>query len=181
LGYLSIRDESNIAKEETIPMSVPSSIASAAVSFNQNATFLKKNLEGLADEEWTRKPEGAVNDLLWIVGHVCWARGAILKRLGEDWSKPWFALFGRGAKAGDAVAYPTPQEAIAAWDESSARLKTAMESVSPEVLAAPATSGPPSADGKVSGIVNFLAYHETYHIGQASYLRGWLGHPGIMG
>jgi uncharacterized damage-inducible protein DinB len=70
---------------------------------------------------------------------------------------------------------------MAAWNESSARLNAAMESVSEEALAAPATSGPPSADGKVSGIVNFFAYHETYHIGQASYLRGWLGHPGVMG
>jgi len=56
-----------------------------------------------------------------------------------------------------------------------------MDSVPAEVLAAAATNGPPSADGKVSGIVNFLAYHETYHVGQASYLRGWLGHPGVMG
>jgi uncharacterized damage-inducible protein DinB len=166
--------------EETIQMPIPSSIAIAAVSFNQNTKFLKKNLEGLTDEEWTRKPEGAVNDLLWIVGHVTWARSAVLKRLGEDWSKPWFALFGRGAKADD-VAYPTPEEALLAWDESSARLNSAMDAVTEEVLAVPATSGPPSADGKVSGTVNFLAYHETYHIGQASYLRGWLGHPGIMG
>ena len=34
---------------------------------------------------------------------------------------------------------------------------------------------------QVSGIVNFLAIHETYHVGQASYLRGWLGHKGLMG
>jgi len=26
-----------------------------------------------------------------------------------------------------------------------------------------------------------MAIHETYHIGQASYLRGWLGHKGLMG
>ena len=162
-------------------MPVPDSIAIAALSFNQNATFLKKNLDGLTDEEWTRKPDGATNDILWIVGHVTWARGAVLKRLGDDWSKPWFSHFGRGAKTGDQVAYPTPQEVLAAWDESSARLNAAMESVADEVLAAPATNGPPSADGKISGIVNFLAYHETYHLGQASYLRGWLGHPGVMG
>jgi hypothetical protein len=43
------------------------------------------------------------------------------------------------------------------------------------------TKGPPSSDGKESGIVDFLAIHETYHIGQASYLRGWLGHKGLMG
>ena len=162
-------------------MPIPGSIAIAAVSFNQNANILKKNLDGLTDEEWTCKPDGAANDILWIVGHVTWARSAVLKRLGEDWSKPWFAHFGRGAKPDSSAAYPTPEEALLAWDESSARLNAAMESVPEEVLAAPATNGPPSADGKVSGTINFLAYHETYHIGQASYLRGWLGHPGIMG
>jgi hypothetical protein len=26
-----------------------------------------------------------------------------------------------------------------------------------------------------------MAIHETYHVGQASYLRGWLGHKGLMG
>ena len=162
-------------------MPIPEAISTAAVSFKYNADFLKKNIAGLTDEEWTRKPEGGANDILWIVGHICWARAALLKCLGEDLSKPWFAHFGRGAKPGDAVAYPTAQDAMSAWDESVALLTAAMESASAEAMAAPATSGPPSADGKVSGIVNFLAYHETYHIGQASYLRGWLGHPGIMG
>ena len=32
-----------------------------------------------------------------------------------------------------------------------------------------------------SGVVNFLAIHETYHVGQASYLRGWLRHKGLIG
>jgi uncharacterized damage-inducible protein DinB len=164
-----------------IKMPIPGSIATAAVSFKYNADFLMKNIDGLTDEEWTRCPEGCANHILWIVGHVTWARSALLKRLGEDWSKPWLSLFGRGAKSAVPPTYPTPEEAMLAWDESCARLGAAMESVSEEALAAPATSGPPSADGKVSGIVNFLAYHETYHIGQASYLRGWLGHPGVMG
>ena len=41
--------------------------------------------------------------------------------------------------------------------------------------------GPPSADGKISGVINFLAIHETYHVGQVSYLRSWMGHKGVMG
>jgi hypothetical protein len=39
-------------------MPVPGSIAAAAVSFKYNADFLKKNLEGLTDEEWVRRPDG---------------------------------------------------------------------------------------------------------------------------
>lgn len=162
-------------------MPIPDSIAIAALSFNQNANFLKKNVEGLTDEEWLRRPGDSANHMLWIVGHVAWARSMLLKRLGEDWSKPWFSLCGRGAKCEDSVAYPTPEEAMLVWDESSARLSAAMESVSPELLATPSTQGPPSADGKMSGVVNFLAYHETYHVGQLAYVRSLLGRPGVMG
>lgn len=180
-AYNSIHGKTNLTREETSQMPVPSSIAVAAVSFNQNADFLKKNLDGLTDEEWVRCPDGCKNHILWIVGHVTWARSALLKRLGEDWSKPWLSLFGRGAKLDESPTYPTPEEAMLAWNESCERLNAAMESVSTEVLDAPSIQGPRSADGKVSGFVNFLAYHETYHIGQASYLRGWLGHSGVMG
>src|ERR1035438_1377570 len=162
-------------------MPVPSAIAISAVNYNMNADFLKKNVEGLTDEEWLRRPEGAANHILWIVGHLCWVRGMLLKRLGEDWSKPWFAHFGRGSKLDESAAYPTPEEARPEWDESIARLNAVLESVSEEALAAPSTQGPPSPDGKVSGVVNFLALHETYHIGQISYLRSWLGHAGVMG
>jgi uncharacterized damage-inducible protein DinB len=162
-------------------MPIPGSIAVSAINYNMNADFLKKNVEGLTDEEWLRRPEGAANHILWIVGHLCWVRSFILKQLGEEWSKPWFAHFGRGSKLDDSAAYPTPEEARLAWDESSARLNATLESVSDDALAAPAIQGPPSADGKMSGVINFLAYHETYHIGQISYLRSWLGHPGVMG
>jgi len=70
---------------------------------------------------------------------------------------------------------------MSAWNEVSGVLAGAMENASEEALAQPATGGPPSADGKVSGIVNFLAIHETYHVGQAAYLSCWMGHKGIMG
>jgi uncharacterized damage-inducible protein DinB len=181
MGKISNQGATTFTTKGIIQMPIPSSIAIAAVSFKYNADFLKKNVDGLTDEEWVRCPEGCANHVLWIVGHVTWARSALLKRLGEDWSKPWMSVFGRGAKSDGPPAYPSPEETMLAWAESCARLSAAMESVSEEALAAPSIQGPPSADGKVSGVVNFLAYHETYHIGQASYLRSWLGHPGVMG
>lgn len=162
-------------------MAVPDSIAVAAEIFKQNTHFLRKNVEGLSDEEWVRRPLGSGNHVLWIVGHVALSRGLTLKRLGDDWGKPWMSLFGRGLPCDDSAAYPTPEEAMLAWNESSAHMKAAMESASAELLATPSTQGPPSADGKVSGVVNFMAYHETYHVGQLAYLRGLFGHKGAMG
>jgi uncharacterized damage-inducible protein DinB len=162
-------------------MPVPESIAVAAENFRRNTHFVKKNIEGLSEEEWVRRPGGSGNHVLWIVGHVALSRCIVLSRLGDDWSKPWLSLFGRGLPCDDSVAYPTPEEATQAWNESTAHLKAAMESASEELLATPANEGPPSADGKVSGVVNFMAYHETYHVGQLAYVRSLLGHPGAMG
>jgi uncharacterized damage-inducible protein DinB len=90
-------------------------------------------------------------------------------------------MFARGAKCEDGAAYPSPDTLLDAWREVSSLLAGALDTVSEEKLAQPVTKGPPSSDGKESGIVDFLAIHETYHIGQASYLRGWLGHKGLMG
>ena len=49
------------------------------------------------------------------------------------------------------------------------------------MLAKPAPKGPPSFDGKISGLVAFLAFHEAYHVGQVTYLRKWLGYGQSVG
>jgi uncharacterized damage-inducible protein DinB len=162
-------------------MPVPAVIAAAAENYRFNSNFLTKMVGDLSPEEWLRRPDGKCNHIAWIVGHVTWTRKPLLGRLGTEWSLPWLDSFARGAKCEDDAAYPSQAALLDGWREASGILESALDSVSPDVLAQPATNGPPSADGKISGIVNFLAIHETYHVGQASYLRGWLGHKGLMG
>jgi hypothetical protein len=162
-------------------MPVPSQIANAAHDYQRNNALLTKGIAGLTAEEWLRRPNDTSNNTMWIVGHVIWARAAVLGFLGSPFTSPWLGLFSRGAKLESGAAYPTLEEAATAWQEMSAQLTGAMETVSDEVLAKPGPERIPSADGKVSGVVNFLAHHETYHIGQIAYLRCWLGHEGVAG
>jgi len=161
-------------------MPVPAVIEAAAQNYRFNDKFLVDTVKDLSGEEWLRRPNECTNHLAWIVGHVTWARKMLLARLGTEWSTPWLGVFARGTKLDDA-ACPSPEELLSAWREVSEVLAGTLEKASEDALAQPATSGPPSADGKVSGIVNFLAIHETYHVGQASYLRSWMGHKGLMG
>jgi uncharacterized damage-inducible protein DinB len=161
-------------------MSVPAVIAYAAENYRFNSDFLVKMVQDLTPEEWLSRPNEKSNHIAWIVGHVIWARKAVLSRLGTEWSQPWLSLFARGGKCDD-TAYPSPDALMDAWREVSGVLAGALDSAREDVLSQPSTQGPPSADGKASGVVNFLAIHETYHVGQASYLRGWLGHKGLMG
>jgi uncharacterized damage-inducible protein DinB len=162
-------------------MPIPAAIANAAQNYHMNTGMLTKMVDDLSQEQWLQHPAPNPNHVAWIVGHIAWARGRVVARVGTEWSKPWFDLFGRGAKCGDEVAYPSRETLLEAWEESSSVLANAHESADEELLAQPSTQGPPSTDGKVSGVISFLAIHETYHLGQISYLRSWLGHKGFMG
>lgn len=163
-------------------MPVPAVIANAARDFRYNDDFLANMVQDIPHNDWFKQPNSTSNHIAWIVGHVIWTRSRLLAKLGTEWSAPWLNLCARGAKLEDAANYPKSDEMIAAWREVSSVLANTLENIPEEALAQPATPpGPPSPDGKISGIVQFLAWHETYHIGQASYVRGWLGHKGLMG
>ena len=60
-------------------MPVPLQIANAAISFRQNKSLLDKSCKDLSAEEWLRSPCENSNHLLWIAGHIVWARAAVLK------------------------------------------------------------------------------------------------------
>lgn len=154
----------------------------ASQSFNTNSSFLRQGLAGINGEEWCKRPNEHSNSIQWIVGHIVWSRAMVLARLGDKWTLPWMQLYARGSKCVDSPDAPPPEAIMAAWDESCPRLNAAMENASEELLNSPAPQpGPPSADGKLTGVINFMALHETYHVGQAAYLRSWLGKSGVMG
>jgi uncharacterized damage-inducible protein DinB len=161
---------------------IPADITHAAHEFHYNNKFTANFVKDLAPEEWLQRPEGSANHIAWIVGHVLWARTAVLTRLGTQWSAPWLGLFARGVRVDDTAAYPSPDALMAAWHEVATQLDTALENASDELVDQPAPQpGPPSANGKLSGTIGFLAWHETYHVGQISYVRGLLGKKSLMG
>lgn len=160
-------------------MPVPARLANAADFYRLNERHFDKGFKGIPPEEWMRSPNESSNSLLWIAGHLVWARSMAVKLLASAWTRPWLDQFGRGAKPAEQHQVPSPEEVLSGWQEVSGRLTAALESASDEVLDAPFR--PPSFDGKIGGMVTFLAHHEAYHIGQIAYMRRWLGHDGIAG
>ena len=161
-------------------MPVPAVIATAAENYRFNSDFLTRMVQDLSPEEWLKHP-GEVRTTSPGLWDTFPCRGRTLHFIGTEWPQPILENFGRGKKRMEDSAYPSPESLVSAWQESGEALAAALESVPEDLLAQAATQGPPSADGKVSGIVNFMAIHETYHLGQASYLRSWMGHKGLMG
>ena len=162
-------------------MAIANEIAYPALMFKQNEGLLAKSIAGLTPEEWLRRPSAELNHLLWIMGHLIFVRSLVLGALGVEWTRPWFPLFARGAKLVNDSEYPSSEEITSAWTEVVAIFVPALDQANSDVLAAPPPHKVPSMDGKVSGMIGFMAFHETYHVGQTSYLRRWLGHEGIAG
>jgi uncharacterized damage-inducible protein DinB len=163
-------------------MPIAPQIAAAAAMFRQNDALLPKSFAGMTNEEWNRRPNETTNSMLWVVGHMAWSRERTLHFIGGERNTPLLSGFGRGKGSADAPQNPSPEEVVAAWHEVAGVFTAALESATPEMLSAPRPEkGPPSIDGMVGGIVSFMAYHETYHFGQAAYISRWLGHAQIMG
>ena len=147
--------------------------------FKTNTELVKKATAGIQPEHWYRKPGDSSNHLLWVAGHLVVSRGTVLKGMGWEWSAPWAPLFARGAKPVAKDQYPGIEEIRKAWNEVSEQLTASLASVPADVLAKPHDK--PTFDGTVGGFVAFLAFHETYHVGQVGYLRKWLGYGQTVG
>lgn len=149
--------------------------------FKTNTDIVKKAIDGILPEQWFLRPGDDSNHLMWVAGHIVVHRGAVLKSLGAEWEISWSSLFTRGAKLAAQEQYPAVEAIRSAWDEVSAKLLASFTEATTDLLARPAPKGPPSFDGKISGLIAFLAFHETYHVGQVSYLRKWLGYGQSVG
>ena len=147
--------------------------------YKTNTDLVTKAVADIPADEWLRKPGDGSNHLLWVMGHLVWARGNAVKTLGSPWSRDWAKQFSRGAAGVDAADYPAVEDVSKAWAHVSAELPKFLAAASPELLDKPHDK--PTFDGKMGGFIAFLAFHETYHVGQVGYLRKWLGHSQLVG
>ena len=149
--------------------------------FKANTDIVSRAINDVAPEDWFRKPGDDSNHLLWVMGHLVVHRGMTLKLLGGQWESPWGQLFARGAERVADEKYPSAEELKTEWQKISADLVPAVRNASEDVLGKAVAAGSPSFDGKVSGNITLLAFHDAYHAGQVGYLRKWLGYGQTVG
>ena len=149
--------------------------------FKANTDIVSRAINDVATEDWFRKPGDDSNHLMWVMGHLIVHRGMTLKLLGGQWETSWAPLFARGAQRVGDEEYPSSDEMKTAWQQVSADLVTAVRNAPVDLLSNAAAQGSPSFDGKVSGNVALLAFHDAYHAGQVGYLRKWLGYGQTVG
>ena len=142
--------------------------------FNLNQRLFNNTLAGVTEEKAKERISGHNNPMNWLVAHTVWARYLMLVFLGKPVANPYADLFDNFKPYDAALKYPSLEEATDEWQKASALLKGAIQSVSEEHLAADAPIKNPSGDFTNGGTLAFLAQHESYTIGQMSFLKKYL-------
>ena len=94
--------------------------------YRANTDIINKAIADVRPEDWFRKPGDDSNHLMWLLGHVVFHRGLVLKTIGGQWESSWAPLFTRGSERVDDAEYPSVDEMQEAWNQISEQLKNAL-------------------------------------------------------
>ena len=155
--------------------------APLALVFELNNGSIARAIEGLSEEQLEKRLSDCNNSMLWILAHLTHVRAGMLRLLGKPVDTGWGALFARGAAVRDDVTYPSSDEVLRVHQKVAAAVADTLASLTPEQLAAPAVNSPIPLAKTVGEQVGFFTMHDSYHVGQLSYIRKGFGLPGVAG
>lgn len=145
-------------------------LTSSTQMFKTSDHYFDRMLAGLDSQDLLQRV-GTGNSVLWIAGHVTVGRCRLLTLLGEERTVPWAEVFGKGSAEKEGVVFPPFDEVREVWESARERLTERLETLSEEDLAKDAPHELPETGRSVLGWINYLAFHEAYHIGQISQAR----------
>ncbi len=137
----------------------------------RNIGVINQNLEGLSQEQTLIPFTAGGSHFNWLLSHLISTRDSILTALGSEpqWSEETRASFGVGSTAPDADNALPLERLRADLEESQRHLEHVLPTVTEAHLAAP------SGRSTVGQRLEFLVWHESYHIGQTSIYRRLAG------
>ncbi len=134
---------------------------------------VKRQLDGLTNEDSLIQPPFRGNCLNWVFGHIVFSRNSVLTLLEEDspWSEAEGARYIRNSDPVTGAENAVPFDQLHDYFEAShARLMAGLQRISPERLATAIDDETTLGEQLV-----FLQWHETYHVGQLEQLRQLAG------
>ncbi len=136
----------------------------------RNLEILERMADGVDETQADRSLVPGGSTLRWLLGHLVATRDVMLTHLAAEpvLDEAMSARFQRGASAADLrPAGPAVSELLALLHAQLERLEQAFAAADEARLAAP------SGGSTLGESIEFLVWHDTYHIGQATlYRRG---------
>jgi len=148
-------------------------------SANRNYGVILRQVAGLNHEQSLLQLPFRGNCLNWVIGHITQSRNKMLKIVGVAtvWTDEQIARYDRESQpvvnGDDAMQF---EQILTDLKQTHERFVEKLSSMSQDDLTLPAPEvikGIP--DWSISEFLNFLLWHETYHVGQTEILRQLAG------
>jgi uncharacterized damage-inducible protein DinB len=149
--------------------------------FRTNEGLFHRSLEGLSAEQLWQKSSGNNTPMLWIAAHIVQTRTSILKIIRESFDTGWEKLFSRGATVQDSSIYPGVDEVVQKMKDVTAQLHGRLQAMDNDEISKPVEKARFAGAETLADEIAFLAFHESYHIGQMAFIRKSFGFTGLVG
>lgn len=144
--------------------------------FQLTSYIIRKQTEGISDEESVMQLPFRGNCMNWILGHILTDRSYVLQLLGMDAVMDEISLerYRRESEPvtslDDGLRF---HQLMEYFDLSQTRIEEGLKKVTAERLAEEDKAG--SREGQVGFLIDYIHWHETYHTGQFEILRQLAG------
>lgn len=148
--------------------------------FRFNSEMVGLGLADLNQEDAVRRwKEGQGSSIAYLAGHVSSSRYGLLKAMSAATENPYAELFGGGVGSRDGSEYPPLEELQRGWADTACKLHAAFDGLTDEQVLQETDGQYPLPEKNFRGRLTFLAWHESYHIGQIGVLRTEMGYPSL--
>jgi uncharacterized damage-inducible protein DinB len=158
-----------------------SSIQPVSKQFALQSRLFNNVLEGISDNKGPERLSEYVNHLQWIAGHLTNSRYRFAPMLGLDAAFPYVEIYSDLTqppphnRAIDAsIKYPALTEIKKYWNRLTTGFVDGVSGLSSAQLESETPIRVPTGN-TLSDLLSFIASHESYHIGQMSIIRKYLG------
>ena len=155
------------------------SVAPLAAILDLNTDLLLNCLEGLSDEDVRHRLAGGGNSLAFLIAHLTDSRHFLAGRLKRPLRNPLTPLLADARGIDDIRAWPPVDDLRRAWRAISGHLAGVLPALTVEELSEANVHRFPMDDSTRLGLIAFLTQHDSYHVGQAAFLRRQIGRPAM--
>ncbi len=147
-------------------------------TFIGNAVYTKHMLKNMNDDDMMLST-GESNTIGWILGHIVYYRGEIAKKLNKECAfKEYEKNFERGSVKNREIKINL-EETLKDMTERGEVIAGALDEIGEEGLKKKIDIELPGGDGSLGNYLAFLAWHETFHLGQIDLIKAACGKGGI--
>ncbi len=154
-------------------------VAGLASTLRRNVSVIGKNTAGVPQESSLLSVSEGGSTLNWVIGHIVASRDGMLKVLGSEttWDAQRAGKYRRGSTVPAGAEIDEMSGLLLDLDRSQELLEAALAGATEAQLAE--ASG--NRDSSKQEWLEFLAWHESYHVGQTAVYRRLAGLAGTLG